>query len=131
MVERPNTNSPQWMAVSPHGGFSALPLYSRRFYAVRTSFLPSHLLCKLEFCYRNIDTHAGFPLSFGVFQDYYSKLPQFANSPYIGVIGTIAFGLGYIGAPVVVPFVQRYKRWQRQMIWLGCEFTLNFLHLDQ
>lgn len=62
----------------------------------------------------------GFPLSFGVFQEYYSKLPEFANNRYISVVGTIASGLGYLGAPLAIRFTQRYQRWQRQMIWVGC-----------
>ncbi|TKX22242.1 MFS transporter-like protein 100 [Elsinoe australis] len=61
----------------------------------------------------------GFPLSFGVFQEYYSKIPEFANNRYIPVIGTIASGLGYLGAPVIMPLIQRYQRWQRQMILVG------------
>jgi MFS family permease len=62
----------------------------------------------------------GFPLSFGVFQEYYSKVPEFANNRYIGVVGTIASGFGYLGAPVIMPFIQRYQRWRQQMIWIGC-----------
>ncbi|KAJ6780997.1 hypothetical protein PWT90_09038 [Aphanocladium album] len=61
----------------------------------------------------------GFPLSYGVFQQYYSTLPQFAGNQYVGVVGTIASGLGYLGAPVMMPFIQRNQRWLRQMIWLG------------
>ncbi|PGH07568.1 hypothetical protein AJ79_06238 [Helicocarpus griseus UAMH5409] len=61
----------------------------------------------------------GFPLSFGVFQEHYSKIPEFANNRYISVVGTIASGFGYLGAPIIMPFVHRYQRWQRQMIWIG------------
>ncbi|KAF5015229.1 hypothetical protein F66182_13513 [Fusarium sp. NRRL 66182] len=61
----------------------------------------------------------GFPLSFGVFQEYYYKIPEFANSRYISVVGTMASGFGYLGAPFIMPFIQRYQRWQRQMIWVG------------
>ncbi|XWW92963.1 hypothetical protein V2A60_000891 [Cordyceps javanica] len=61
----------------------------------------------------------GFPLSYGVFQEYYSTLPEFAGNQYIGVVGTIASGLGYIGAPVVMPLIQRNQRWLRPMIWTG------------
>ncbi|THX77251.1 major facilitator superfamily transporter [Aureobasidium pullulans] len=39
----------------------------------------------------------GFPLSFGVFQDYYSKTTEFARNRYIPVVGTVASGLGYLG----------------------------------
>lgn len=65
--------------------------------------------------------NSGFPLSFGVFQEYYSKVPEFANNRYISVVGTIASGFGYLGAPIIMPFIQRYQRWQRQMIWVGCK----------
>ncbi|KAI1115554.1 major facilitator superfamily domain-containing protein [Nemania sp. NC0429] len=61
----------------------------------------------------------GFPLSFGVFQEYYSTVPEFANNRYISVVGTIASGFGYLGAPVIMPFIQRYQRWRRRMIWVG------------
>lgn len=65
---------------------------------------------------------AGFPLSFGVFQDYYSRLPQFADDPFIPVIGTVASGISYLGAPLIIPVVRRYPNYQRQMIWVGCTF---------
>ncbi|KAI0115574.1 major facilitator superfamily domain-containing protein [Nemania sp. FL0031] len=61
----------------------------------------------------------GFPLSFGVFQEYYSQVPEFAGNRYVSVVGTIASGLGYLGAPVVMPFIQRYQRWRRRMICIG------------
>jgi MFS family permease len=64
--------------------------------------------------------HAGFPLSFGVFQEYYSTTPEFADNRYVSIVGTIASGFGYLGAPVIMPFIQRYQLWQRQMIWVGC-----------
>ncbi|OAR01883.1 hypothetical protein LLEC1_05529, partial [Akanthomyces lecanii] len=61
----------------------------------------------------------GFPLSYGVFQQYYSTIPEFAGNRYIGVVGTIASGLGYLGAPVVMPLIQRKQQWLRPMIWIG------------
>ncbi|KAK4556597.1 hypothetical protein LTR86_006168 [Recurvomyces mirabilis] len=69
----------------------------------------------------------GFPLSFGVFQDYYSQLPQFQNSPYVSIIGTTASGISYLAAPITIPLIKRYSRWRRQMIWVGwpiCLFSL-------
>ncbi|RKL52140.1 hypothetical protein BFJ70_g853 [Fusarium oxysporum] len=69
----------------------------------------------------------GFPLSFGVFQDYYSRIPAFSSSPYIGVVGTIASGLGYIGAPFIMPFIQIHQRWRRQMIWVGWPICIGGL----
>ncbi|KAJ5303553.1 MFS monocarboxylate [Penicillium atrosanguineum] len=61
----------------------------------------------------------GFPLSFGVFQNYYSKLPEFSENHYISVVGTVASGISYLGAPLTAPFIKRYQRFQRQMIWFG------------
>ncbi|KAF2148596.1 MFS general substrate transporter [Myriangium duriaei CBS 260.36] len=61
----------------------------------------------------------GFPLSFGVFQNYYSKLPEYADNRYISVIGTVATGLSYLGAPLTIPFIKRFHKYRRQMIWLG------------
>ncbi|POS71618.1 hypothetical protein DHEL01_v209984 [Diaporthe helianthi] len=70
----------------------------------------------------------GFPLSFGVFQEYYSKTPEFSDNRYISIVGTIASGFGYLGAPVIMPLVQRYQRWQREMIWVGCvAYGVGFL----
>lgn len=65
----------------------------------------------------------GFPASFGVFQNYYSQLPQFAHSPYLSVIGTVASGLGYLGAPIATSVMKRLPKYQRQMIWVGCTET--------
>ncbi|KAI4715573.1 major facilitator superfamily transporter [Aureobasidium sp. EXF-10727] len=61
----------------------------------------------------------GFPLSFGVFQDHYSKTPEFADNPYIPVVGTVASGLGYLGAPVMMLIIQRFPQYRRYMIWIG------------
>lgn len=71
----------------------------------------------------------GFPLSFGVFQEYYSRIPEFADSRYISVVGTTASGLGYLGAPLILPFIQRWQRWQRQMIWVGWSICIAGLVL--
>ncbi|KAH7329688.1 major facilitator superfamily domain-containing protein [Stachybotrys elegans] len=61
----------------------------------------------------------GFPLSFGVFQEYYSRVPEFSGNRYISVVGTVASGLGYLGAPIIMPVIQRYPRQQRVLIWVG------------
>ncbi|KAJ5519679.1 MFS monocarboxylate [Penicillium fimorum] len=61
----------------------------------------------------------GFPLSFGVFQNYYSELPEFSGNPYISVVGTVASGISYLGAPFTAPFIKRFQKYQRQMIWIG------------
>ena len=61
----------------------------------------------------------GFPLSFGVFQDYYSHLPEFKGDSRITIVGTMASGIGYLAAPFVTPLIRRYSRYRRQMIWIG------------
>lgn len=63
-------------------------------------------------------------MSYGVFQNYYSTIPEFAGNKYIGVVGTIASGVGYLGAPVMMLLIQRHQRWLRPMIWIGCKLSL-------
>ncbi|KAK1974398.1 major facilitator superfamily transporter [Colletotrichum cereale] len=69
----------------------------------------------------------GFPLSYGVFQDYYSNHPGLKHDSNIAVIGTVATGVYYLGGPLAAPFVARFQAWQRHMIiigWLGCVLSL-------
>lgn len=61
----------------------------------------------------------GFPLSFGVFQDYYTKIPAFKNNRYISIVGTSASGISYLGAPLVVPLIRRWPRHRLHMILAG------------
>ena len=61
----------------------------------------------------------GFPLSFGVFQEYYTTLPEFKDSPYISIVGTTASGISYLGAPVIIPFIRRWSKYRSQMILVG------------
>jgi len=61
----------------------------------------------------------GFPISFGIFQNYYSHLPELMSSPNISSIGTVAQGLCYLGAPFVTVLAKRYPKYQRHMIWAG------------
>jgi hypothetical protein len=65
--------------------------------------------------------NTGFPLCFGVFQAHYSTLPEFKDSPYIAVVGTIASGMSYLAAPMIIPFIKRYSRYRYLMIWIGCK----------
>ncbi|KAI1298350.1 major facilitator superfamily domain-containing protein [Xylaria venustula] len=60
----------------------------------------------------------GFPLSF-----------EFADNRYISVVGTIASGFGYLGAPIVIPLLQRYQRWWRHMIVVGWSICIAGLVL--
>jgi hypothetical protein len=66
----------------------------------------------------------GFPLSFGVFQNYYTQLPQFKDDSYVSVIGTVASGLTYMAAPIIIPLIKRFARWRRRMVWIGCTSRL-------
>ncbi|KAK1999497.1 major facilitator superfamily transporter [Colletotrichum falcatum] len=69
----------------------------------------------------------GFPLSYGVFQDYYSHHPVLKHDSNIAVIGTVATGVYYLGGPLATPFVARFQAWQRHMIiigWVGCVLSL-------
>ncbi|KAJ4335570.1 hypothetical protein N0V95_008866 [Ascochyta clinopodiicola] len=61
----------------------------------------------------------GFPLSFGVFQEHYSQLSEFKDSPYISIVGTTASGISYLGAPFIIPFIQRWRKYRTHMILVG------------
>ncbi|KAJ0115769.1 hypothetical protein J7T55_010592 [Diaporthe amygdali] len=54
---------------------------------------------------------------------------KFADNRYVSVVGTIASGFGYLGAPVIMPIIQRYQRWQRHMIWVGWSICIAGLVL--
>lgn len=62
----------------------------------------------------------GFPLAYGVFQEYYSTHPTFeGNTDVVAVVGTLATSIYFITAPIVTPLVKRYQRWQTHMIGAG------------
>lgn len=62
----------------------------------------------------------GFPLAYGVFQEYYSTHPMFeGNTDNIAVVGTLSTSIYFITAPIVTPLVKRYQRWQTHMIGTG------------
>lgn len=61
----------------------------------------------------------GFPLSFGVFQEYYTSLPEFSHNRYISVVGTSASGIAYLGAPFITPLIQKWARYRTHMILVG------------
>ncbi|KUJ19149.1 MFS general substrate transporter [Mollisia scopiformis] len=70
----------------------------------------------------------GFPISFGVFQDYYSTLPQFAGvNSKIALIGTLAQGLSYLGAPISAMVTKRFPKYHRLQIWIGWPVCLGGL----
>lgn len=61
----------------------------------------------------------GFPLSFGVFQEYYSTLPAFEGNSYVSIVGTTASGISYLGAPLVMPLIRRWSDYRTTMIAVG------------
>jgi hypothetical protein len=69
-----------------------------------------------------------FPLSFGVFQNFYSQLPRFKDDSLVAVIGTVASGLAsgltYMAAPIIIPLIKRFARWRRRVVWIGCTSRL-------
>lgn len=75
----------------------------------------------------SIDMQLGFPISFGVFQDYYSKSPQFENNSRIALIGTMAQGCSYLGAPASAFLTKRFPKYHRQQIWIGWPICIGGL----
>ncbi|KAI2463242.1 MFS general substrate transporter [Annulohypoxylon bovei var. microspora] len=62
----------------------------------------------------------GYPVCFGVFQNYYTSQPEFQDSSSdIALIGTLAQGLANLGAPLSAMFTKRFPKYQRQQIWIG------------
>ncbi|KAJ3537571.1 hypothetical protein NM208_g6256 [Fusarium decemcellulare] len=61
----------------------------------------------------------GFPMAFGVFQEHYSHLPEFAGSSNIAAIGTVSSSIYFLGAPFATPMVKRFQRWQYHMVLVG------------
>ncbi|KAL8755343.1 MAG: hypothetical protein Q9184_004827 [Pyrenodesmia sp. 2 TL-2023] len=69
----------------------------------------------------------GFPLNYGVFQNYYYKHEPYAGNTNMSTIGTLGTAFYFLGAPIATYLVQRYARWQRQTIWIG--FTIAIVGL--
>ncbi|KAG6003938.1 hypothetical protein E4U21_001564 [Claviceps maximensis] len=55
----------------------------------------------------------GFPLSFGVFEDYYSTHEPFVGSNLVPLIGTCAMGIMYLDVPLVMGLQLTYPRFSR------------------
>ncbi|KAK1987711.1 monocarboxylate transporter [Colletotrichum cereale] len=69
----------------------------------------------------------GFPLTFGVFQEYYASQPQFQDDPRIAAIGTVSTSIYFLGAPLAAPLVGRFPRHRRRMVvagWALCVASL-------
>lgn len=62
----------------------------------------------------------GFPTSYGIFQAYYSSIPPFAaDQARIPIVGTMAQGLYYLGAPFSAALTKRFPRYLKWQILLG------------
>ncbi|KAL8922799.1 MAG: hypothetical protein Q9208_004924 [Pyrenodesmia sp. 3 TL-2023] len=69
----------------------------------------------------------GFPLNYGVFQNYYYKHEPYAGNTNMSTIGTLGTAFYFLGAPIATYLVRRYAQWQRQTIWIG--FTIAIVGL--
>lgn len=125
-IRRSSSLLPLWMEGLLLGDCFLLPLSLRHCFGVSDYCRPKHWSASKD-CLTGYLVVTGFPLSFGVFQDYYSKTTEFARNRYIPVVGTVASGLGYLGAPLAMAFIQRFSRYRRQMIWIGCQLSLSYL----
>lgn len=71
-------------------------------------------------CLHSITNITGFPMCFGVFQNYYTQLPEFqSQKSQIPLIGTLAQGLYYLGAPFAAAVTKAFPKHQRHQIWAG------------
>ncbi|OJD10735.1 hypothetical protein AJ78_08337 [Emergomyces pasteurianus Ep9510] len=61
----------------------------------------------------------GFNIAFGVFQEHYSRLPQFIHSSNIPVIGTLATSMVFLGTPFAAPLIRRFHAWRQAMVVAG------------
>ncbi|TID19549.1 MFS general substrate transporter [Venturia nashicola] len=71
----------------------------------------------------------GMPTTFGTFNAFYRKHPNFRDSPYIPIIGALCTSIPFFGAPIATYYVTRYRQYQRQMVWGGfaiCVLSLIF-----
>ncbi|KAL8806844.1 MAG: hypothetical protein Q9182_001104 [Xanthomendoza sp. 2 TL-2023] len=66
----------------------------------------------------------GFPLNYGVFQNYYFTHPPFEGNPNLSTIGTFGTAFYFLGAPIATYLVRRYYRWQRAFIWTGSSISI-------
>ncbi|KAI1844421.1 hypothetical protein JX266_009308 [Neoarthrinium moseri] len=61
----------------------------------------------------------GFNIAFGVFQEHYSRLPQFRDDPNIPVIGTVATSMVFLGTPFAAPLVRKFHNWRQAAVVAG------------
>ena len=66
-------------------------------------------------------------MTFGVFQDYYLRQPQFEGNSNIAIIGAVSISIYFLGGLIAAPLVKRFQRWQRHMVavsWASCVISL-------
>ncbi|CAI7654923.1 unnamed protein product [Penicillium glandicola] len=61
----------------------------------------------------------GFAFTYGVFQAYYTDIPQFKDSGNIAVVGTCAMGIMYLDLPLVFAAYRQWPKYQRFGCGLG------------
>ena len=67
----------------------------------------------------------GFPYSYGIFQDYYTRSEQFKNDTKgLAAIGTTATGIMYFASPVVIAFIGYFPHRVRLLSSLGLFFMI-------
>lgn len=62
-----------------------------------------------------------------MFQDYYSRQPQFKDNSNIAVIGSVCTSIYFLGGPLAAPLVKRFQRWEWHMVaagWALCVLSL-------
>ncbi|KZV70078.1 MFS general substrate transporter [Peniophora sp. CONT] len=76
----------------------------------------------------------GFPLSYGVFQEWYLSSP---NSPFrgasesaINAIGTITLGIQYMEGLGIIFFTQKWPQWTKTMMFAGLVVCVGALTLS-
>ncbi|KZV70087.1 MFS general substrate transporter [Peniophora sp. CONT] len=90
---------------------------------------------KFVFCAFILETLVwGFPLSYGVFQQWYLSSP---NSPFrgasesaINAIGTITVGIQYMEGLGVIYLTQKYPQWTKTMMFTGLIVCVGALTLS-
>ena len=62
----------------------------------------------------------GIPLSYGVFQAYYSSHEPFSKDPsLLSLVGTVSTGLTYMSGSFMFPLMDRYPRARKPTLWIG------------
>ena len=68
---------------------------------------------------RTSDQSQGFPLSFGIFQNYYVSHSTFADTSHVPVIGILSTSILYLGSPIMSVVVECAPNVRVKLIWIG------------